>query len=436
MLKEGDVVTGEKGEYQIQAKIGSESTFGAVFKALDSNKEPVVIKQLLGESHISKNVGLDYDYTRSTFEREAEILRTHNNPQIVKAFDFFERDEDLILVMEFINGEDLDQVLVKHQLDHNGLPLPEETVVPVGVEICKVVHFIHQLPGQVLFRDMKPRNVMWDAKNRTIKIIDFGTARFMEKSRKPTQALGTPGYSPPEFYNKNESLSFASDVYTIGATLYELSTGELPEELKTPDHFCGQDQALSDGFKKIVLKSLRQKPKDRFQTAEEMGDELSKLASYGASIAIDTRIRNPYPYLSCFCPGCGEQPLSDKSVFCSKCGGKIHVIILRVVPAAQDRPTMDLFLKKQKNLIGRNDFENKIFPDVDLSMYDPECYVSREHCVLERDGVRFVLRALKTTNVTKVNDIVLPPGKSREVRSDDEILMANLKVKFEIKPCV
>jgi len=133
----------------VQAKIGSESAFGAIFKALDDAGNPVVIKQLLGATHISQNVGMDYDYVRSTFEREAKILLEHNNPQIVKAYDFFDRDDDLFVVMEFINGEDLDQVLIRHIDENNDMPFSEEETVPIGIEICNVIHSIHQLPGQI-----------------------------------------------------------------------------------------------------------------------------------------------------------------------------------------------------------------------------------------------------------------------------------------------
>lgn len=394
----------------------------------------MVIKQLLGATHISQNVGMDYDYVRSTFEREAKILLEHNNPQIVKAYDFFDRDDDLFVAMEFINGEDLDQVLIRHTDENNDMPFSEEETVPIGIEICNVIHSIHQLPGQILYRDMKPRNVMRDAQSQTIKIIDFGTARFMEEGRNATVALGTEGYSPPEFYSRATPLSFASDVYTIGATLYELVTGEVPEAMRTPDHFHGQESALSDEFKAIIRKAMQQKQPERYQTAQEMAEALEKLPAAKERLQIQSKITNPYPYLSCFCEKCGAQPKSNKSVFCTQCG--FHVIILKIIPADPNLPSMDIFLDKQKNLIGRSDMDEHIFPDVDLSRYDPECYVSRTHCVLKRDGTRFFLSALRTTNRTEVNRSVLPSEKTREIKNGDDILLANLTMRFETKACV
>ncbi|CAN2042903.1 Protein kinase [Candidatus Magnetomoraceae bacterium gMMP-15] len=436
LVKEEDIIIGNNGKYQVQAQIGSESSFGAIFKALDEKGEPVVIKQLLGSSYIAQNMGMDYDYARLTFERESKILLEHNNPYIVKGYDFFKQDDDLFLIMEFINGEDLDQVLIRHINENNNLPFSEEDVAAIGMEICKVIHSIHQLPGQILYRDMKPRNIMWDAQKKTIKIIDFGTARFMEAGQNATMALGTPGYSPPEFYNTTTSLSFASDVYTIGATLYEIITGEIPEALTTPTHFHGQDNNLSQDFQNIIKKAMQQKQSDRYQTAEEMAEALSNLSIAKKKFTIQSPIINPYPYLSCFCAGCGAQPKSNKSVFCTQCGEKIHVIFLRIIPFNKDLPQMDLFLDKKENVIGRSDMENQVFPDIDLSRYDPECYVSREHCILKRNKIRFFLTALKTTNQTEVNNTILPYEKTTEIKNKDELMLANLKVEFHIKTCV
>jgi len=197
LLTEHDVVTSETDRYQIRGKIGSESSFGAVFKASDRAGRTVVIKQLLGSSRIARDTDMDPEYARTTFRREAEILRAHNHPQIVRGLDFFERDEDLFLVMEHINGEDLDQVLVKRLNEPDGMPFSEAETISIGADLCRVIHAIHQLPGQVLYRDLKPRNIMWDASSRAIKLIDFGTARFMESGNNSTRALGTPGYAPP-----------------------------------------------------------------------------------------------------------------------------------------------------------------------------------------------------------------------------------------------
>jgi len=436
LLAENDVVVSEKGRYQIRGKIGSESSFGAVFKALDEDGRPVVVKQLLGSSRIARDTDMDPEYARRTFEREAEILLGHNHPRIVRGLDFFARDEDLMLVMELINGEDLDQVLVKRLSEDGGTPFDEGEAVSIGIDLCNVIHAVHQLPGQVLYRDLKPRNVMWDAGSGTIKLIDFGTARFMDESSHSTRALGTPGYAPPELYSTTESLSFASDVYTIGATLYELVTGEIPEPLMTPVHFHGYESGLSEPFRRIILRAMAQKPRNRYQTAAEMGEALSLLSSAGGRPRLTDGPRNPFPFLSCLCVACGEQPGDDSAVFCHECGAPIHVLVLRIKPQTKGRGGMDLFLDKRENLIGRLDMDAKIYPDVDLSRYDPECYVSRRHCLIRRKGTRFYLEPLKTTNSTMLAGYPLTPGRAVEISSPAEITLANLELTFLTRPCL
>ncbi len=433
LLQEGDVITGKAGTYQVQGKIGSESTFGAVFRALDQEGEPVVIKQLLGPDQITRDTGMDYAYARVTFEREAAILLQHQHPRVVQGLDFFERDEDLVLVMEFINGEDLDQMLVQ-RIDEQG-PFSEQEAVAIGVALCEVIHGLHQLPGQILYRDLKARNVLWDAANGMIKLIDFGTARFMEDRLQATRALGTPGYAPPELYTTQSHLSFASDVYTIGSTLYELVTGQVPEALMTPSHFHGYERQLSENFRKNIQKAMAQNPRRRFQTAEEMGQALSSFCPNVAEAKLSSLPANPFPYLSCLCPGCGAQPRHQKSIYCGLCGEKIHVMLLRILANDAKAPSMDLFLDKSRNLIGRMDMEEAVYPDVDLSRYDPDCFVSRRHCILTREQTRFFLEPLNTTNPTTIDGREIAAGK-REISPNAVIGLANLSLRLVIKPCV
>lgn len=433
MLCENDMIQHENKRYQIQCKIGSESSFGAVFKALDDEARPVVVKQLLGREAIARDAGMDYDYARHTFEREARILLSHNHPHIVKAYDFFEYEDSLLVVMEYINGEDLDQVLIK-KLEREGLAFSEAQAAPIGVALCEVIHAIHQLPGQVLYRDLKPRNVMWDAKNRYLKLIDFGTARFMEEDQNPTQALGTPGYAPPEFYTTSQPLTFAADVYTIGATLYELVSGDVPEPLLTPSHFHSSE--LSPEFCQIIIRAMDQDPRRRYQTAGEMGHALAEIQPEPTTVNLPGSAQNPYPYLSCLCTGCGTQPADSSSVFCGHCGSKIHVMLLRIQPDRKDVEGIDLFLDKAENLIGRIDMDEHIFPDIDLARYDPDCFVSRQHCKLTRKGNQFFLEALRTTNHTAINGNPLKPGRAVVILPSTQIQLANLKVEFICKPCL
>ena len=111
-------------------------------------------------------------------------------------------------------------------------------------------------------------------------------------------------------------------------------------------------------------------------------------------------------------------------------------MMLRVASSRAGAPEMDLFLDKDENLIGRIDAEAGIFPDVDLSRYDPDSYVSRRHCVLRRKGSRFFLEALQSTNATLLNGYPLTPGRPVAIRSGAELLLADLGIRFLVKPCL
>ncbi len=203
----------------------------------------------------------------------------------------------------------------------------------------------------------------------------------------------------------------------------------------TPRSFHGQESRLSQGFRDVVVKAMAQEQKDRYATAQAMGQVLEVLPLWQGKPRIKGQPYNPYPYLSCLCMDCGAQPRNNQSVFCSSCGGKIHVIMLRVEP--QDgRPGMEMFLEKGANLIGRMDVDSQVFPDADLARYDPDCFVSRKHALLKRDGNRFFLEALAATNPTQINDYQLVTGRTVEIASGARLLIANLNLRFIVKPCL
>jgi serine/threonine-protein kinase len=344
LLKPGEILEGEQGTYEMVEVIG-QGTYGTVFRARDINGNFVVVKQLFDTGSASQE---DFEYQRKLFHREAEILMMVNHPKIVRGIELIERDPDLFFAMELVQGQSLRQVFEEYRQKNNNQPFPPEAVVAVGIELCEALQYVHSLPGQIIYRDLKPENIMWDANAQTCKLIDFGTARFSAKSRKVTQGLGTEGYAPPELYSTRADVTFSADVFTIGAVLYELLTGETPEPKITPRDFRGYDPRIPDALKQIVRRSLEIDPLKRFQTTQEMGDALRALGMDDAGPSLEAvgagRATNLHPLLSCFCPNCGAVPRSDKAVFCGKCRNLLHTVMLRVLP--KNAPPTLLYLQK------------------------------------------------------------------------------------------
>src|SRR3990172_713139 len=204
------------------------------------------------------------------FEREADLLATLSHPAIPRIFDYFSQANNSYLVMEFIEGKDLEALLVETE-DY----LPEEQVLSWAFQLCDVLSCLHNhQPQPVVFRDMKPSNVMIDQHSH-IRLIDFGIARVFQPGQKGTM-IGTEGYSPPEQYRGEASP--AGDIYALGATLHHLLTRRDPRA-EAPFSFAERpvrqiNSAISPELEALINRALAYDPKDRFPTAESMREAL------------------------------------------------------------------------------------------------------------------------------------------------------------------
>ncbi len=430
LIKPGESLQGKSALYEMESVLG-QGTYGTVFRARDITHDGafVVVKQLFDTGSASQE---DFEYQRKLFRREAEILTSVNHPQIVDGIELIEKDDDLFLVMELVQGATLRDVFEKWRQEHNNQPFPPETVVAVGIELCATLHYLHTLPGQIIYRDLKPENVMWDSAARICKLVDFGTARFAAKSRQATQGLGTEGYAPPELYSTRGEVSFSADVFTIGAVLYELLTGETPEPRQTPRNFRGFDPGIPTELKTVVLKSLQIDPAQRYQTAAAMGDALKQLNLAPDEPSLEAvgapRAVNLHPLLACYCPKCGATPRSERALFCGKCRGPIHVVMLRVLP--RNAPPTLLYLQKEKTVLGRTDPDSGVFPDIDLSRFDAGRHVSRRHAIIEREGIQFFLTANKTLNPTKLDGFAAAADTKLPLKNGARVEFADLVCNF------
>ena len=213
------------------------------------------------------------ELTIRNFEREANILATLDHPAVPEIFDYFSEENRSFLVMEFISGRSLEE-LMEEKDDF----LPSTEVLGWALQISEVLAFLHdQKPDPIIFRDLKPSNIMLDLHNR-IRLIDFGIAKVFQTGERGTM-IGTEGYSPPEQYRGDAGP--ASDVYALGATLHALLTNQDPR-LEPPFSFTERpiraiNQEVSPAFESIVMKALAYDAEGRFANGSEMAQALQLL---------------------------------------------------------------------------------------------------------------------------------------------------------------
>ncbi len=208
------------------------------------------------------------------FEREADLLATLSHPATPAIYDNFSHKKRSYLVMEFIDGDDLEAILAE-ATDF----LPEERVIGWAIELCDVLSYLHNIqPEPIIFRDIKPSNVMIDHHNH-VRLIDFGIARNFQPGEKGTM-IGTEGYSPPEQYRGEASP--AGDVYALGATLHHLLTKRDPR-VEAPFSFAERparsiNPLISPEIETVISTALEYDPKDRYPSAMIMKEAMISAA--------------------------------------------------------------------------------------------------------------------------------------------------------------
>ncbi len=257
---------------------------GAVYKARDLNftgvNKMVAVKEMI---NLAPDPTLRAMIIKN-FEREGNLLATLSHPAIPKISDLFNQEDHSYLVMEYIEGKDLEAVL-------NDTPgfLPETKIVEWAIQLCDVLTYLHSHePEPIVFRDMKPSNVMLDQLNN-IRLIDFGIAKGFQAGQKGTM-IGTEGYSPPEQYRGEAGP--AGDLYALGATMHHLLTKRDPRA-EPPFSFAERpilkiNPAVSLAFEAIINKSLAYNPNDRFPSAAVMKEVLIALQRGAPVVALTT----------------------------------------------------------------------------------------------------------------------------------------------------
>src|SRR5436309_916295 len=220
--------------YRIIQQIGK-GGFGAVYKAADTQfaDRPLAIKEM-SQSNLNPK---ELHEATEAFKREAHLLASLTHPNLPRIYEQFSDTDRLYLVMDYIEGETLeaylDKVGGKLPLLSTGTSLAG--VLTIGIQLCSVLSYLHTRQPPIIFRHLKPANIMLTAGGH-IFLIDFGIARhFKPGQAKDTTALGSTGYAAPEQYGKAQTTPRA-DIYALGATFHQLLSGNDPPD--TPFQFA------------------------------------------------------------------------------------------------------------------------------------------------------------------------------------------------------
>ena len=269
----GSLVPGRvlQGRYEVRGVLGI-GGFSAVYQARDL-RFPNVTKLCAVKEMVNHAPDPQLrDLALQNFEREANILATLNHPAVPKVYDYFSEENRAYLVMEFIDGRDLEAVIS----DGSGF-LPQDQILAWALQLCDVLSFLHSHTPPIIFRDIKPSNIMLD-KHGQMRLIDFGIAKNFQPGQKGTM-IGTEGYSPPEQYRGIADKR--TDVYALGATLHHLLTRQNPQ-VEPPFSFHERPiPATSPGvdpeFAHIVMRALEYDPERRYASIDEMKRALMSL---------------------------------------------------------------------------------------------------------------------------------------------------------------
>jgi len=274
--------------YQIQDVIGI-GGMGSVYRARDLHF-PNVIKLVAVKEMINNAPDpLVRKTIIQNFEREANILVTLNHVAIPQIFDFFSIDERSYLVLEYIHGKDLETLL-----QENKGPMNEDNIIAWAIELCDVLDYLHShKPEPIIFRDMKPSNVMINQQGKVV-LVDFGIAKNFKTGQKGTM-IGTEGYSPPEQY-RGEATPVA-DIYSLGATLHHLLTNRDPR-IEAPFSFSERkirtiNPRVSMELELCVDTALQYNPEERFQSIIDLKNALLTVAKKTGALSRLPLIHKP-----------------------------------------------------------------------------------------------------------------------------------------------
>ena len=412
---------------------------------------------------------------RKLFEQEAKLLRALDHVNIPKIADFFEENGRACLVMEFVWGESLEK-----RLEATNAPLLETDVLKWAIQLCEALQYLHTRQPPIIFRDMKPSNVMV-THTGLVKLIDFGIARTYKVGKKrDTVAMGSENYAAPEQWGEGQT-DARSDVYALGATMYHLLANMAPTPAFLPSEplpLGNYNGALSKKTIALITKSMDRRRGNRFQSALEMREALIDALPMPYVPAVPaatpqpagTRIQpasqgqpkpepvlvapaqvqagpvaRPQPQLAFAprpkpsppptqsCPACGRRNRADAR-FCVGCGHSfvgLRPAILRVIEPV--RAAWEMPVAHSPMHLGRASEAEGYKPDFDMTFYDEGDYVSRRHARITKGRAGYFITDQGSSNGTSVNGHALVPHRAHLLRNGDRIKVGLIVIQFWLR---
>lgn len=253
-----------KKRYQIVRLLGI-GGMGAVYEATDSHlgSNKVAIKEMNDAAWTDET---DKKKAAAAFEQEAHLLSALSHPGLPRVTDYFSEDDKRYLVMDLVEGKTLGELISDRKQ-----PFPETQVLDWALQLCDVLNYLHTRTPPIIYRDLKPGNIIVTQDGKSLRLVDFGIARYYKPgATRDTISLGTPGYAPPEQYGKAQTDGRA-DIYALGAVMHYLLT--LRDPSADPFNFppvTALNSQVSSETNDVVMCALQTDVSQRWSSAAEM----------------------------------------------------------------------------------------------------------------------------------------------------------------------
>ena len=449
LIADGTLVRSPRDSYKVLKLIGR-GGMGVVYRVQRASDSTIwALKEMRPQAELPPEELIE---NRRLFEQEAELLRSLSFLNLPIIVDLFTNDQRPPLVMEFVPGDTLEQVI--HEAN---APLLKAQVISYGIQLCRVLDYLHTRTPPIIYRDLKPSNVILTP-DAVLKLIDFGVARKHKTGQsKDTIAMGSAGYAPPEQYGK-EQTDARSDIYALGATLLHLATNLPPVPLQTPqlNYLQKLNRSIDTRTEQVIIKAMSIKRDQRFQTCAEMEQALhacldapfvdptqrvapsviQPVQAAPPPVVVPVPLPPPPPPRSILepaevgltCARCGRvNKLGAR--FCAGCGAPLKEPPTPRLLVQSPYRSWELKLERLPFNIGRRDPRQSHYPELDLAEHD-RGIASRHHASIQRDGDYYTVIDLGSTNGTLLNGVLLPARVPQRLRQGDRVKIGEVEMEF------